>query len=732
MRETQGNLTWMLILALFVAVAGCGGSDSSTTGGQSSITEPETGMAEPGHVSGNAMGAISLTPGDFDAPVLTNPLGIPQTTPDQPGTAAGTTIPGTEHFIASSIFQDTDPETQATVSFLALTLQRNPESTLFDVQAEQFTVEIDGDAEWTAIPHYCKPSIADERNKMLICSLDGYYESYPFFFQQGTINILPRQLQFQPSSAGVVSITTVYPAGVLPQGTYPAVATVEQFTDPEALTREVWFVADEIPEVIDMVPTIISFRLSTDQYGKKYDSSLTIDFSSEIIIDDWTVKQAGGSFDHSQQCVLANNIHCELNGLSNRLLVSLTIRVPYGPNHSINATVPQQVGEQDISDNNLIIDLESSYSSDVLQELINTANEGDVVEFPAGIYTGRLDAKGKNLTILGATGVDNLSASNLTPIQDHLPTVIQVVTRKYTESFAASPNTTYQSIRQINYEPVLIDLGDESHVSGIEFRTRGQSILGDSGKAITFSNNIVKPVPERLHDMDVLVIDSGRTCWVNNRIEDWGSGENNICEKLINGLNDNTTETTQMLSNLFINNNCREGLFSSEHKDFSLESDTKMVIKNNTLINNPLILGLSGHSGSRFIDFRNNLIFGSSILGSYNDLGDNSRLISSSNLIWNSTLNDLFAAELIDPEQIIWHAPNINLNPMFSDPDNGDYRLRAGSPAVDSGTTLADFDPVSAASATPLNQTCHHITLDGNLDGNSEPDIGALEYDPAQ
>jgi len=719
---------------LLVCAVSCGGggtSNDQVAKIESAVSgAPETGMAQPGYE-----GDSSTQPDSLQVPVNVNPLGVPQATPAQPGSAAGITIPGTEHFIASAIYQDTGQQVGTTIGFLDLTLQRNPTSTLFDPQSEIFSIEISGDANWIAIPSYCEPVFATVQAKKINCSMENYYQAYPSFLGQGLISLVPaRVFQYQPNSAGIVDFTIVYPAGELPEGTYPAVATVEKFSDPHTLSREVSLVADEVPETIDMVPTTVGFGLETDLYQPEFSTSLTIEVSPDLIVDDWSVAQVFGERDYSHLCVFAENLHCELSELSGEygLAVSLMIRIPYGANHQIIASVPQQVGERDISDNILTINLAASYSSDELQQLIDLATNGDVLQFPAGIYSGRLDGKGKNLSILGATDNDSSGVSALTPSEDRLPTVIQLETRKYTETFSPQYGSTFQSIRQINYEPLLTNFGDETQISGIEFRTRGQSILGDSGKFISLSNNIIKPVPERSHDMDTLGTMIDHACWVQNRIEGWGAGENNLCETLIDGLSNGTAGATHLLGNVFLNNNCQAGLISSDHKDHIPDSYSGIAISNNTFINNPLILSVSGSSGSRDIDFRNNLIFGSSLLGSYNDIGVNAALVSSSNLVWNSVADDLFGVEFLEPERIIRHAPNLNLNPMFKDPDNGDFGLSSGSPAIDSGTESAEFDPAAVLNTIARSENCHFGSFDGNQDGTAEPDIGAYEFEVTQ
>ena len=64
---------------------------------------------------------------------------------------------------------------------------------------------------------------------------------------------------------------------------------------------------------------------------------------------------------------------------------------------------------------------------------------------------------------------------------------------------------------------------------------------------------------------------------------------------------------------------------------------------------------------------------------------------------------------------------NIDADPLFVDPANGDYRLRPDSPCIDAGTDLADVSVDLDGTRRPL---------DGDGDGMARFDMGAFEFDP--
>lgn len=66
---------------------------------------------------------------------------------------------------------------------------------------------------------------------------------------------------------------------------------------------------------------------------------------------------------------------------------------------------------------------------------------------------------------------------------------------------------------------------------------------------------------------------------------------------------------------------------------------------------------------------------------------------------------------------------NIDKDPEFVDPDNGDFRLRSTSPCIDSGFTYPLYLSDKDFDNDPR-------VVDGDSDGSEKVDMGAYEYDP--
>jgi len=721
----------------------CGGSGPPGNEDVSSIEIPETAQANPGV----EQEVLQMPTSSIDSGPLPEPVATPK--PDSDSSIAGLTVAGTEHFIASSLRQWGDSSVKALVGFLSLTLERNPDSDHFDPLNEQFSLELIGDANWIDIPPYCETTQSTEvvdsitatggsdsglenviSGNTLVCSMQAYYEWRSIVSPSATTL---HGFSFQPLSAGNAKVKIVYPANELPPGTRAATAEVEDFMDPESLSRDVTLILSKLPTILATEPTWVSFLLDSNLRWE-FDTTLDVALSPDIILDDWKVEHnywTPGEFyeeyienDLSHHCHFTDNLHCELTEWVGRppIKVSLLIRVPPGSDNGFTASLPLHEDEQDGSNNILNVNLVSHVSTAALQALIDEAADGDTVDFPAGVYVGRLDGRGKKLNLVGAGMLTSEGASMaaIKSTQTALPTVIQLLDERNADSSDA----------------LIIGLGAESHVSGLELQTRGQRIL-QIGASLTLSNSVVKPVAGYSHNLNGF---NGSTCWLNNRIEEWGYGDGNHCDAVINARGGPRT----VAGNLFRNNNCRYGVIYSAQVPSNLPGhffavtgasrpdyssfNTSISVSNNTFIKNPMIVGLYGNLGSRTIEFRNNLIFGTSMTNDDSiDMPDNHELTSSSNLIWNSVQESPFFSDIFTV-----HAPDLYLDPMFNDPDNRDYSLRPESPAIDSGTTLADFDPDHPFTPAMFAQTCAHLAIDGNFDGSAEPDIGALEYDPAE
>lgn len=186
---------------------------------------------------------------------------------------------------------------------------------------------------------------------------------------------------------------------------------------------------------------------------------------------------------------------------------------------------------------------------------------------------------------------------------------------------------------------------------------------------------------------------------------DWGAVSMTIEDSIIHdnfafdhGGGVNTSYAELHLTNVLIMNNSTDGQANAA---MLYEGQTTMV--NCTVAdNNP-----EGQSGI--------LVQGSGTLA------------VSNSILWNNSLNLQVEGECAECVQVSysdlgggWPGDgNIDGDPAFADPGNGDYRLTRTSPCIDAGTD---------AGAPDHDLDGRHRPLDGNDDGTAVTDMGAYEF----
>ncbi|MFH1724261.1 MAG: right-handed parallel beta-helix repeat-containing protein [Elusimicrobiota bacterium] len=163
------------------------------------------------------------------------------------------------------------------------------------------------------------------------------------------------------------------------------------------------------------------------------------------------------------------------------------------------------------------------------------------------------------------------------------------------------------------------------------------------------------------------------------------------------------SRSSPLIANNLLAGNLRSGIES--------RYDCSPIITNNTIVDHPYD-GVYNYRGVDSV-VTNNVIAGnrngiynyyeSSPLITYNDLWDNARDITSGYGSY-PTVED-----------------NISADPLFADPAEGDYRLLAGSPAIDAGSNDAPGLPATDADGNAR-------VFDADCDGTATVDIGAFEY----
>ncbi len=339
-----------------------------------------------------------------------------------------------------------------------------------------------------------------------------------------------------------------------------------------------------------------------------------------------------------------------------------------------------------------------------IQSMIDAAEADATLTLPAGRYAGTLDFKGKSVNIIGAEG------DSRTVLESH----------------------------DVD-NPILINGGGYITVSNMVFKTTGAPIVEDFFHNLTIENSLIVPLENRPHTLKTL-IDSDSYRLLNNTIRGFGLGAGNKCYSLVHQHEEQTYTGMEIYleRNLILNNNCDQLILSNSH----IYTVVHHTLNNNTFINAPTLLRVSDVS-NRFdpIKIVNNIMMD---IDELIDIPGNAyqtgfggartpRFYSSRNLLWRSEREALVTGELLSREGVSFGKTDFNMDPLFRDADNEDYRLAFNSPVIDRGVQPTEYIWVAESSADLLIQPSETIKIqpiDGDFDGQSLFDLGAFEYDP--
>ena len=166
---------------------------------------------------------------------------------------------------------------------------------------------------------------------------------------------------------------------------------------------------------------------------------------------------------------------------------------------------------------------------------------------------------------------------------------------------------------------------------------------------------------------------------------------------------------------------CDDHRFSIANNDLRVATEVhcesnfpKMRLANNTIYSPPWLGPPSSDSSLKVAGENADIQLYNNIIWSEDDGG-----LALEGLAFNTDLRGNVYKRLIGDWDVVANDSNLSLDPKFHDPENGDYRLSADSPALDAGTNEA----VTDSDATDLDGNPRII--------NGTVDIGAYERNTA-
>ena len=349
---------------------------------------------------------------------------------------------------------------------------------------------------------------------------------------------------------------------------------------------------------------------------------------------------------------------------------------------------------------------ESPFAS--IQTGINAASSGNTVSVAAGTYVENINYNGKNISLLGkdreTTIIDGNQNGN----------VVKFVNSETSDAILSGFTITNGLNSGIwiasQSDPTLTDLNIQGNIVSNE--AGGIYIKQSSSPTITnvtIRDNITSGDGGGIHIREQSTPIISDVIIENNHARHGG------------GLSIYLSDTSLEIHDILIagNTTTYDGggiLFSQYPGGLGI-----VTLSNATLSNNQCGNGRSG--GGIFFGVHNNALTHPKHLALRNSImwnnGAEEIHIASSDDTVSIDFSDIKGASegIINKNSgtIIWGEGNIDANPLFVDPDSGDYHLSDWSPAIGAGTTTG----------------AHTTDIEGNPRPNpagSKPDMGAFEH----
>lgn len=406
--------------------------------------------------------------------------------------------------------------------------------------------------------------------------------------------------------------------------------------------------------------------------------TLTVDLPSHVNATAATYITRG--FDSTQgTCDVAGDIVCNMGSSSFGADILVTVSGVTPGETGYTARIQSAGIDTDPANDQVSAPLFVGHDASAIQALIDSADDGDTVTVPAGYYVGGFNAIGRNLDLVGTDARLFL----LNP-----PALSGAGTDIYIDGDTTLSDFYFTGNGEVN-------LGGNNVVRDSIFDNARIDAFapGSAPATITIAGNIFRNSPGCFtfgFGYLVRVLGSASSIIENNIFEN-----NPRCISVLAALGFFEADpgiSHRIVNNTFFNNG------RAIHITQRAES-SEQIIQNNLFVQNEVAVRLDENTWSgdplEYPVVRNNLGF--------------------ENLAGYVLVTGAGNVE----QDFIGFDRNIAGDPLFGNSALGDYRLSAGSPAIDAGENMlapvADFD----GDARPV---------DGDLDGISHSDIGAFEF----
>ncbi|MCF8296653.1 MAG: T9SS type A sorting domain-containing protein [Saprospiraceae bacterium] len=330
----------------------------------------------------------------------------------------------------------------------------------------------------------------------------------------------------------------------------------------------------------------------------------------------------------------------------------------------------------------ITINVPGDYST--IQEGIAVANDGDVVLVTPGTYVENIDFLGKAITVgsLYFTTQDTSYISQTIIDGNHDGSVVTFNNNE--DSTAVLSGFTIQNGYRIVGSFLLASGGGISCIGyGDIASPRLENLIVKNNYALNFGGGIAAWGSSRLKKIVLKNNSAG------------GGGALSIGNCIVNGV-------------LVSNNFAEEGGGGIHCKG------ENCILSNVTCVNNYAELG----SGLICVSGGNPIIVNSIFRNDTdNEIYLHETLPENSATISFCDVEGGIDAIVLNGYDVNWLEGNIDTDPMFSDPENGDFTLQANSPCIDAGTAYFEYEGIG------------YLDLEPDDYNGIAPDIGYWEYE---